>query len=115
MRVPVLAAAVIIVLLTGAAAQAQEAKPRSNFFARAKVLSKNELSITIRHSDWGQKNAYQFAADHCGTFGKLTVQATSGMGYGPDTTTTWVCQSIPEPPPPPAARTSSGAPAPEAQ
>ena len=74
---------------------AADAEPKSNIFARAKVLSKNELSITIRHSDWGQKAAYQFAADHCASFGKVAVQTSSGMGYGPDTTTTWLCEAVP--------------------
>ena len=52
--------------------------------ARAKVLSKNALSITIKHSDRGQKAAYQFASDHCASFGKLAVQSASGTGRGQD-------------------------------
>ncbi len=95
-------AAVASALSPSIAANAQpgttisDPKPKSNLFARAKVISKNALSITIRHSDFGQKAAYQFATDHCGSFGKLAVQSTSGTGYGPDTTTTWICQEVPK-------------------
>jgi len=77
-------------------AEGQGAKPKSNPFARAKVLSENALSITIRHSKWGEKNAYQFASDHCAQFGKLAVRTTSSMGIGADSTTTWVCQEPPK-------------------
>jgi hypothetical protein len=75
---------------------ADDSQPKSNAFARAQVLSKNELSITIRHSDWGQKAGYQFAADHCASYERVAIQATSGKGYGPDTTTTWMCQQVPQ-------------------
>lgn len=86
-----------IALAVVGTAEAQEAKPKSNPFARAKVLSKNALSITIRHSDWGEKNAYQFAADHCAQFGKLAIRTTSSIGVGADSTTTWICQEPPKP------------------
>ena len=86
-----------ITLTMFGAAMAQEAKPKSNPFARAKVLSKNSLSITIRHSEWGEKSAYQFASDHCAQFGKLAIRTTSSIGIGPDSTTTWLCQEPPKP------------------
>lgn len=85
----------VLALLLLQPAAAEGAKPKSNLLARVNVLSKNQLSITIRHSKWGQKNAYQFASDHCAGFGKVAVQTTSNTGYGPDTTTTWVCQEVP--------------------
>lgn len=81
---------------------AQDA-PKSNLIARAKVLSRNELSITIRFSHWGQSSAYQFAADHCAKFGKLAVPTTSSGGYDSDMTTTWVCQEPPKGSAPPQA------------
>ena len=94
------ASALMALLLVGTNSYAQQAasdpKPKSNPFARAKVLSKNALSITIKHSDRGQKAAYQFASDHCASFGKLAVQSASGTGRGQDTTTTWICQEIPK-------------------
>lgn len=100
-HLPLSAAIFALVNLVGVAAKADD-KPKSNPFARANVLSKNELSISIKHSDWGQKAAYQFAADHCAKYGKVAIQSTSGKGYGPDTTTTWICQEPPKVPAPPA-------------
>lgn len=91
--------ALAAVLLAAGVAQAEQPKIKSNMFARAKVLSKNALSITIRHSEWGQATAYQYAADHCAAFGKLAVQTISNIGAGADTTTTWVCQEPPKPAP----------------
>ncbi len=85
-----------LLLLMANAVHAEEAKPKSNLFARANVLSKNALSITIRHSQWGEKSAYQFASDHCATFGKLAVRTSSSIGIGSDSTTTWICQEPPK-------------------
>jgi hypothetical protein len=94
-RISTVAASLAAVIAIASPASAEEPQPKSNMFARAKVLSKNALSITIRHSEWGQHAAYQFASDHCASFGKLAVQTTSSIGIGPDTTTTWICQDVP--------------------
>jgi hypothetical protein len=74
----------------------REDKPKSNLFARAKVLSQNELSITISHSDWGKKAAFQFAADHCMKYHRIAVYQGGTAQFGPDTTSTWLCVVPPQ-------------------
>ncbi len=70
-------------------------KPKSNFFARAKLLAANELSVTISHSKAGQKNAFEFAVQHCAKFGKLAVVQSSTSQLA-DNITTWVCVTPPK-------------------
>jgi hypothetical protein len=92
-----------------AAYAGQNEQPKSNFYARAKLLSRNELSITISHSEAGQKNAFAFAAQHCAKLGKLAVLSSSAPQLA-DNITTWACvappqspaPALPEPPPAPA-------------
>lgn len=65
--------------------------PRSNPIARAKIMSQNELSITIRHSKFGEKTAYRWAEAHCAKLGRLAVPVNSAGRIG-DVTTTWRCE-----------------------
>lgn len=82
---------------SAALAKDQADKPKSNMFARAKVLSSNEISITISHSDWGKKAAFEFAAKHCAKFNRLAVYQGGSAQFGPDTTSTWACVPMPQP------------------
>jgi hypothetical protein len=78
-------------------------KPKSNMFARAKLLSANELSVTIRHSSWGTKAAFQFAADHCAKYGKLAIVQNGIEPKVGDGITTWMCVAPPPAPQPPTS------------
>ena len=68
---------------------------KSNFIQRSKILSKNDLSITISHSDKGKEIAFSWAADHCGSLGKIAIYAGGVSQFGPDTISTWHCVSPP--------------------
>ena len=70
------------------------AKPNAqpNPIQRAKILDKNELSITIEHSDWGKPIAFRLAREHCESLGKMAVYQSSSRQYGPDVISTWRCQ-----------------------
>lgn len=93
MKNHILISALLIICAAWSPAQAEkgEDKPKSNMFARAKVLSRNELSITISHSDWGKKAAFEFAAQHCAKYNRLAVYQSGVAQWGPDTTSTWAC------------------------
>lgn len=96
MRKLFLGVAIVLLAANPAIASDKEDKPKSNMFARAKVLSSNELSITISHSDWGKKAAFDFAAKHCAKFTKLAVYQGGTAQFGPDTTSTWACVPLPQ-------------------
>jgi hypothetical protein len=63
-----------------------------NFLQRVDVLSKNEKSITIEHSDWGKKIAFRMAQEHADSLGKAAVYKGSSQQTGPDVISTWVLE-----------------------
>jgi len=78
-----------LVLGVGAASPVPE-KPKSTPLARVKVLSSNDLGITISHSKWGRDTAFKAADAHCGAVGKSSVYA-GGTRDGTGTISTWRC------------------------
>lgn len=88
---------ILSVFLLCSVAYADETdQPKSNFIARAKLLASNELSVTISHSQAGQKNAFEFAAQHCAKFGKLAVLQSSAPQLS-DNISTWACLTPTQP------------------
>lgn len=65
--------------------------PKSNVIARAKILSQNEISITIHHSDRGKATAFKWAEEHCRSLGKIALYTAGAPDFGPNTTSTWQC------------------------
>ena len=88
--------ATLIFFSSFAAIAEQGEQPRSNFIARAKLLASNELSVTISHSKAGQKNAFEFATQHCAKFNKLAVVQSTASQLA-DNITTWACVAPPQP------------------
>lgn len=89
----------LIFVSSFAAIAEQSEQPKSNFIARAKLLASNELSVTISHSKAGQKNAFEFANQHCAKFNKLAVVQSTASQLA-DNITTWACVTPPQPPAP---------------
>lgn len=89
--------ALSLIATSAVMAKSEGDKPKSNMFSRAKLLSSNEISITISHSDWGKKAAFEFAAQHCAKFKKLAIYQGGTSQFGPDTTSTWACVPPPKP------------------
>jgi hypothetical protein len=69
---------------------ARDAAP--NPIQRAKVLSKNDLGITIEHSEWGKPIAFRLADDHCTSLKKAAVYRGGVMQLGPDISSSWRCE-----------------------
>lgn len=90
MRIALVAVAALV--LSGCASGPTAQSGRSNPLARASILSQNERSITIRHSNWGQGTAFKWAEEHCASLGKAAVPSNANTGFGTATTTTWLCQ-----------------------
>lgn len=65
--------------------------PKANPLARAKILSANEKSIAIEHSNWGKSIAFRWAADHCAKFGKAAVPIGATQELV-NTVSTWRCE-----------------------
>ena len=89
----------LVLFSSFAAIAGQSEQPKSNFIARAKLLASNELSVTISHSKAGQKNAFEFATQHCAKFNKLAVVQSTASQMA-DNITTWACVAPPQPPAP---------------
>jgi hypothetical protein len=85
-------ATLLLLTLAACASGPTPDSPKANLLARAAVLAKNDRSITIRHSKWGQSVAYQWAADHCAKLNKLAVPAGETQDFGTNATTTWRCE-----------------------
>lgn len=83
-------AALAFFALTACATGPSAESPKGNPIARAKILSKNDLSITISHSKWGKSTAFQWADEHCRSAGKVAVYA-GGTPEMADTISTWRC------------------------
>jgi hypothetical protein len=80
-------------VLTGCAAPVA-AGPGSmpNMYQRAKVLSKDDASIRIEHSDSGKAIATRMADEHCATVKKTAVYVRGVVLLEPDMTSTWRCE-----------------------
>jgi hypothetical protein len=79
------------VALAGCAGPAdRNAQP--NAIQRAKVLSSNDASITIEHSEWGRPIAFRLAEEHCAKAKKSAVYRGGVMQMGHDMTSTWRCE-----------------------
>lgn len=83
-----------LVPMLGLQACAGPADPNAqpNFIQRAKVLSKNQVGITIEHSEWGKPIAFRMADEHCASLGKGATYRGGVMQIGPDMTSTWRCE-----------------------
>lgn len=77
-------------LFLTACAASRDAEP--NAIQRAKVLSKNEASIVVEHSEWGKPIAFRMADEHCASFKKSAVYRGGVMQLGPDMTSSWRCE-----------------------
>lgn len=77
--------------LTACASGPTASSGSSNPLARARILSQNELGITITHSRLGNTTAFKWADEHCRTVGKLAVYL-GGTPELADTISTWRCQ-----------------------
>ncbi len=63
-----------------------------NMYQRAKVLSKDDVSIRIEHSDSGKTIATRMADEHCATVKKTAVYVKGVVLLEPDMTSTWRCE-----------------------
>ena len=79
-------------LLSGCAVGPASRDAEPNSIQRAKVLSKNQYSIVVEHSEWGKPIAFRFAEEHCASLGKVAIYMGGTMQLGPDMTSTWKCQ-----------------------
>ncbi|WP_424193211.1 hypothetical protein ACMYR3_16475 [Ampullimonas aquatilis] len=78
-------------LLNGCVGPAsRDAEP--NGIQRAKILSKNEFSITIEHSEWGKPIAFRLADEHCAVFKRAAIYRGGVMQTGTDMTSSWRCE-----------------------
>lgn len=82
--------ALFVALVAGCASPSSSGQP--NFIQRAKVLSQNERSITIEHSELGKPIAFRMADEHCALQKKSAVYMGGSMQRGPDMTSTWRCE-----------------------
>lgn len=83
----------IVILFSGCAAGPADYDDEPTWIQRADTINKNNLGITIEHSNFGKKIAFRLADEHCATMGKLAVYQGASAQYGPDVISTWVCQS----------------------
>lgn len=83
---------VLLILVTFSGCGAASYNDEPNSIQRAKILSKNNKSITVEHSTWGKPIAFRFADEHCASLGKAAVLMSSQQQYGPDVFTTWRCE-----------------------
>jgi hypothetical protein len=82
----------VSVLVTGCAIGPADRNAEPNSIQRAKIISKNQYSIVVEHSEWGKPIAFRFAEEHCGSLGKVAVYQGGTMQIGPDITSAWKCQ-----------------------
>lgn len=82
-----------VILMGGCAAGPADYDDEPNSIQRVDTINKNNLGITIEHSNFGKKIAFRLADEHCATMGKLAVYQGASTQYGPDVISTWVCQS----------------------
>jgi hypothetical protein len=68
----------------------QEAMP--NMYQRAKVVSKDDSTISIEHSESGKQIASRTAARHCATLKRVAVYRDTVTRLGSDLTSTWRCE-----------------------
>lgn len=80
-----------LALLSGCAGPA-ERTAQPNVLQRAKVLSQNQVGITVEHSEWGKPIAFRLADEHCATLQKVAVYRGGTMQIGPDMMSTWKCE-----------------------
>jgi len=81
------------IFLSGCAAGPADYDDEPTWIQRADIINKNNLGITIEHSNFGKKIAFRLSDEHCATMGKLAVYQGASTQYGPDVISTWVCQS----------------------
>lgn len=79
----------MVVMVVGCAADRNDSP---DLVRRAKVLSANDLSISIEHSEFGKPIAFRLADEHCAKFHKSAVYVGGVYQTGPDMTSTWRCQ-----------------------
>jgi len=60
--------------------------------AAPEVLSRNEYGITIEHSKWAKKTAFQWADEHCASMNKKAVFMGSAREQSPYANSTWRCE-----------------------
>ena len=63
-----------------------------NSIQRATVLSANDKSITIEHSDWGKPIAFEKADAHCSGLGLDAVYQGASQQFGADVISSWKCE-----------------------
>lgn len=77
--------------LSGCASGPTPGAPSANPIQRAKILSSNDLGITISHSRLGAQTAFKWADAHCGGLGKTAVYGGGSPSLA-ETISTWRCQ-----------------------
>lgn len=80
---------ILSLVITGCAASSDD-KP--NMFQRADVISKNNKSVAVQHSKWGNKIAFRLAEEHCASMDKVAVHMGTSQQFGPDVISTWRCE-----------------------
>lgn len=90
MRLPLFSIAAILV--AGCAAGPADRNGEPNRIQRAKILSQNDLGISIEHSEWGKPIAFRMADEHCTKMKKQAVYRGGVLGIGYDMTSTWRCE-----------------------
>lgn len=71
------------------------AKHKSNYIhdeiPHAEILSANNYLVTIKHNHVGEKIAFRYAYEKCGSIGKKSIYKSTSKQYGAELISTWKC------------------------